>query len=166
MLGCGAEGLLSVGTRPSLCVSYPLPTCRPVYHRVSLDETKSQHAQTNPCRNQLKAWLIRHLVASNKDHQDLMTKAVAAGGGDDDGDRSGGGGYAGKGAPARESSLSGQVRTYQHQNRTTGKESPCSNIDDFNLCFQHQTLAEMSTVNSRANDLWCVHSASTSSLLD
>ncbi|CAM9461013.1 unnamed protein product [Pylaiella littoralis] len=71
-------------------------------------EERVRESRKRGQRNQLKAWLIRHLVASNKDHQDLMTKAVAAGGGDDDGDRSGGGGYAGKGAPARESSLSGR----------------------------------------------------------
>ena len=61
-------------------------------------------------RNQLKAWLIRHLVASNEGDKDLMAKAIAADGHDGD-SLMGDGGYAGKGAPGRESSLSGRVRT-------------------------------------------------------
>lgn len=60
-----------------------------------------------PVRNQLKAWLIRHLVASNEGDGDLMAKAIATEGHNDDLALSGG--YAGKGAPGRESSLSGRV---------------------------------------------------------
>ncbi|CAM9350037.1 unnamed protein product [Ectocarpus fasciculatus] len=57
-------------------------------------------------RNQLKAWLIRHLVASNQGDGDLMAKAIATEGHDNDLALSGG--YAGKGAPGRESSMSGR----------------------------------------------------------
>eukprot|EP00903_Cladosiphon_okamuranus_P020324 g18647.t1 len=66
-----------------------------------------QDAQRREARiNQLKAWLIRHLVASNDDDGDLMAKAIAAEDYDGCGERSGG--YAGKGAPGRESSMSGR----------------------------------------------------------
>ncbi|CBJ27288.1 Serine/threonine-protein kinase Nek3 (NimA-related protein kinase 3) [Ectocarpus siliculosus] len=57
-------------------------------------------------RNQLKAWLIRHLVASNEGDGDLMAKAIATEGHENDLALSGG--YAGKGAPGRESSMSGR----------------------------------------------------------
>ncbi|CAM9326541.1 unnamed protein product, partial [Ectocarpus sp. 12 AP-2014] len=57
-------------------------------------------------RNQLKAWLIRHLVASNGGDGDLMAKAIATEGHDNDLALSGG--YAEKGAPGRESSMSGR----------------------------------------------------------
>lgn len=63
-------------------------------------------------RNQLKTWLIRHLIASNDGDGDLMAKAIAADGDEDGHNASGNGtrnGYAGKGAPGRESSLSGRV---------------------------------------------------------
>lgn len=58
-------------------------------------------------RNQLKAWLIRYLVGSNEGDGDLMAKAIAAA--RDDGDQGLEGGHAGKGAPGRESSMSGRV---------------------------------------------------------
>ncbi|CAM9475780.1 unnamed protein product, partial [Ectocarpus sp. 12 AP-2014] len=57
-------------------------------------------------RNQLKAWLIRHLVASNGGDGDLMAKAIATEGHGNDLALSGG--YARKGAPGRESSMSGR----------------------------------------------------------
>lgn len=60
-------------------------------------------------RNQLKAWLIRHLVANNGGDRDLMAKAIAASGRDSDNNLMSGG-HAGKGAPGRESSMSGNVR--------------------------------------------------------
>ncbi|CAM9362061.1 unnamed protein product, partial [Scytosiphon promiscuus] len=57
-------------------------------------------------RNQLKAWLIRQLVASDEGDGDLMAKAIAAA--RDDGDQRVEGGRAGKGAPGRESSMFGR----------------------------------------------------------
>lgn len=57
------------------------------------------------CRNKLKTWLLRHLVASNGD-ADLMAKAIAL---HHDEDNLNGVGSASKGAAGRESSLSGRV---------------------------------------------------------
>lgn len=71
--------------------------------------TRMPRCRSRFFRNQLKAWLIRHLVACNGDDRDLMAKAIAADGHDDDDHHQTGGCYAGKGAPGRESSMSGRV---------------------------------------------------------
>ncbi|CAM9124912.1 unnamed protein product [Hapterophycus canaliculatus] len=57
-------------------------------------------------RNQLKTWLIRYLVASSEGDGNLMAKAISAA--RDDGDQRLDGGRAGKGAPGRESAMSGR----------------------------------------------------------
>lgn len=57
-------------------------------------------------RNQLKSWLLRHLVECNGD-ADLMAKAIAL---HKDGDTITGVGPAAKGASGREASVSGRVR--------------------------------------------------------
>eukprot|EP00752_Nemacystus_decipiens_P002026 g1941.t1 len=75
-----------------------------------LEDARRREARLAEARKrgerQLKAWIIRHLVASNEGDSDLMAKAIAADG--HDGESLMSGGPAGKGAPGRESSMSGR----------------------------------------------------------
>lgn len=70
------------------------------------------------CRNKLKAWILRHLVASNGD-ADLMAKAIAL----HHEENLNGVGSASKGAVGRESFISGRVSRLKKYDdgRTIGK---------------------------------------------